>query len=147
MEEDTKRRFKEEFDETVHDVMVNFGKSEDIARLIVGTVICNTLKKLQIDTDELLFIEFYKKYVHEAKTLSFDDFTVSQLKQIIDETPMSNSDRQIAYKMFIERKTQLDNPLSAVRFNHSAPPRGLKRPLFYWKNFWTKRRKTDILYK
>ena len=26
MEEDTKRRFKEEFDETVHDVMVNFGK-------------------------------------------------------------------------------------------------------------------------
>lgn len=108
MEEDTKRRFKEEFDETVHDVMVNFGKSEEIARLIVGTVICNTLKKLQIDTDELLFIEFYKKYVHEPKTLSFDDFTVSQLKQIIDETPMSNSDRQIAYKMFIERKTQLD---------------------------------------
>lgn len=108
MEEDTKRRFKEEFDETVHDVMVNFGKSEEIARLIVGTVICNTLKKLQIDTDELLFIEFYKKYVHESKTLSFDDFTVSQLKQIIDETPMSNSDRQIAYKMFIERKTQLD---------------------------------------
>lgn len=108
MEEDTKRRFKEEFDETVHDVMVNFGKSEEIARLIVGTVICNTLKKLQIDTDELLFIEFYKKYVHEPTTLSFDDFTVSQLKQIIDETPMSNSDRQIAYKMFIERKTQLD---------------------------------------
>lgn len=108
MEEDTKRRFKEEFDETVHDVMVNFGKSEDIARLIVGTVICNTLKKLQIDTDELLFIEFYKKYVHQPKALSFDDFTVSQLKQIIDETPMSNSDRQIAYKMFIERKTQLD---------------------------------------
>lgn len=29
MEEDTKRRFKEEFDETVHDVMVNFGKSEE----------------------------------------------------------------------------------------------------------------------
>lgn len=108
MEEDTKRRFKEEFDETVHDVMVNFGKPEEIARLIVGTVICNTLKKLQIDTDELLFIEFYKKYVHEPKALSFDDFTVSQLKQIIDETPMSNSDRQIAYKMFIERKTQLD---------------------------------------
>lgn len=108
MEEDTKRRFKEEFDETVHDVMVNFGKSEEIARLIVGTVICNTLKKLQIDTDELLFIEFYKKYVHQPKALSFDDFTVSQLKQIIDETPMSNSDRQIAYKMFIERKTQLD---------------------------------------
>lgn len=108
MEEDTKRRFKEEFDETVHDVMANFGKSEDIARLIVGTVICNTLKKLQIDTDELLFIEFYKKYVHQPKALSFDDFTVSQLKQIIDETPMSNSDRQIAYKMFIERKTQLD---------------------------------------
>ena len=108
MEEDTRRRFKEEFDETVHDVRINFGKSEEIARLIVGTVICNTLKKLQIDTDELLFIEFYKKYVHELKTLSFDDFTVSQLKQIIDETPMSNSDRQIAYKMFIERKTQLD---------------------------------------
>lgn len=108
MEEDTKRRFKEEFDETVHDVRINFGKSEDIARLIVGTVICNTLKKLQIDTDELLFIEFYKKYVHQPKALSFDDFTVSQLKQIIDETPMSNSDRQIAYKMFIERKTQLD---------------------------------------
>lgn len=108
MEEDTKRRFKEEFDETVHDVMVNFGKPEEIARLIVGTVICNTLKKLQIDTDELLFIEFYKKYVHEPKALSYEDFTVSQLKQIIDETPMSNSDRQIAYKMFIERKTQLD---------------------------------------
>lgn len=31
MEEDTKRRFKEEFDETVHDVMVNFGKPEEIA--------------------------------------------------------------------------------------------------------------------
>lgn len=31
MEEDTKRRFKEEFDETVHDVMVNFGKSEETA--------------------------------------------------------------------------------------------------------------------
>ena len=108
MEEDTKLRFKEEFDEAVRDVMVNFGKSEEIARLIVGTVICNTLKKLQIDTDELLFIEFYKKYVHEPKALAFDDFTVSQLKQIIDETPMSDSDRQIAYKRYIERKTQLD---------------------------------------
>lgn len=31
MEEDTKRRFKEEFDETVNDVRINFGKSEDIA--------------------------------------------------------------------------------------------------------------------
>lgn len=70
MEEDTKRRFKEEFDETVHDVRINFGKSEDIARLIVGTVICNTLKKLQIDTDELLFIEYdhthYRKLRAEA---------------------------------------------------------------------------------
>lgn len=108
MEEDTKLWFKEEFEEAVRDVRLNFRKSEEIAKLVVGTVICNTLKKLQIDTDELLFIDFYKKYVHNPKALSFEDFTVSQLKQIIDETPRNDSDRQIAYKRYIERKTQLD---------------------------------------
>lgn len=105
MSENLKEEFKLEFDRTVEAVVKNYRKTDEIAKVIIGTIICNSLKQLQIDSTNMMFVDFYRKYIHNAPVLEFTDFTVSQLKEIIDETPMSLTDREIAYKMYIERKT------------------------------------------
>lgn len=86
----------------------NYHRTEDEANQIVTTILDNFLKQLQIDTNELLFVDFFSKYIHAMKVLCFSDFTVSQLEHIINETPMSEMDKKIAYKLFIERKTYDD---------------------------------------
>jgi hypothetical protein len=98
-------QFKSEFDEAVSDLMRSYNKTEDDAKLIIGTIIVNTLKKIQIDSDEMSFLEFYNKYVHTLRVLYYSDFTVDQLEHIIEQTPMSVDDKKIAYKIFIEGKT------------------------------------------
>lgn len=102
---DVKEEFKSEFCKAVDEIRCSYSKDEKTSRLIVGTIICNLLKRIQIDANERLFVDFYKKYIHTLKVLSFDDFTASQLQHIIDETPMSEDDKKIAQKLFIERKT------------------------------------------
>lgn len=105
---DVKEEFKSEFHKAVEEIRCTYSKDEKTSRLIVGTIICNLLKRIQIDADERLFMDFYRKYIHTLKVLSFDDFTASQLQNIIDETPMSDDDKKIAHKLFIERKTYQD---------------------------------------
>lgn len=107
IEEETEKinQFKAEFDEAVAGLMRSYNKTEADAKLIIGTIIVNTLKKIQIDSDEMSFLEFYKKYVHTLRVLYYSDFTVEQLEHIIEQTPMSEDDKKIARKIFIEGKS------------------------------------------
>lgn len=98
-------KIKAEFVETVNDIMSIYGKSIDDANLIVTNVVINMLKRLQIDSKELGFIDFYRKHIHNLKVLYFSDFTVSQIEKIINEAPMSDEDKKIARKLYIEAKT------------------------------------------
>lgn len=104
-EEEKIAQFKSEFDEAVSDLMRSYNKTEDDAKLIIGTIIINTLKKIQINSDEMPFLEFYNKYVHTLRVLYYSDFTVDQLEHIIEQTPMSVDDKKIARKIFVEGKT------------------------------------------
>lgn len=98
-------KIKSEFDETVNDIMNIYDKSLDDANLIVSEVIINVLKRLQIDTKELGFIDFYRRHIHNLEVLYYSDFTVTQLEHIINEAPISDEDKKIARKLYIEAKT------------------------------------------
>ena len=95
----------QEIDKLVTEIVNNYHRTEEEAKQILVTILVNYLKKIQIDSNELLFSDFFRKYIHTMKILRFSDFTVSQLEHIINETPMSEKDKKIAYKLFIERKT------------------------------------------
>lgn len=96
---------KDEFVETVDDLMTSYGKSVDDANLIVATAVTTMMKKLQIDSKELGFLDFYKKHIHNLEVLYHSDFTVFQLEKIIDESPISDDEKKIARKLYIEAKT------------------------------------------
>ena len=98
--------FKELFEETIECIKENYSKTDEQARIIVGTIINNNLKLMQVRMDLLNFVEFYKTYnINKPSVFTYNDFTVSQIKQIIDESLMSLQDKKIAYKMFAEHKT------------------------------------------
>lgn len=98
--------FKALFEETINCIKENYSKTDEQARIIVGTIINNNLKLMQVRADLLNFVEFYKTYdINKPSVFNYNDFTVSQIKQIIEESPMSLQDKKIAYKMFAERKT------------------------------------------
>ena len=52
--------FKELFEETIECIKENYSKTDEQARIIVGTIINNNLKLMQVRTDLLNFVEFYK---------------------------------------------------------------------------------------
>ena len=103
-----KENVKYEMQRTINDLKFNFGRTDEESLKIVATILCNLLKQMQIDADELTFLEFFSKYIHNAEVLKFSDFTNSQLIAIINETPLSDEDKLIAKKMYIDRKTYSD---------------------------------------
>lgn len=103
--ENIHEEIKDEFSETVDDLITSYGKSVDDANLIVSTVIVNAMKKLQIDSKELGFLDFYKKHIHNLEVLYHSDFTVSQIEKIISESPISDDEKKIARKLYVEAKT------------------------------------------
>lgn len=51
-------------------------------------------------------IDFFKQLTDDAKqSLSQQDFTVSEIKEIISETPLKQLDRDIAYLRYIDCMT------------------------------------------
>lgn len=90
---------------TLNDIKFNFGKDDYTSKHIVYKCVCNLLKQMQIDSDNLTFVEFFGKYIHNMECFSYLDFTSSQLKYIIEESVLNEEDKNIAYKLFVEQKT------------------------------------------
>lgn len=113
--EKLKKQFSTKFEETTEVIankyprFTNNKKDEDktlsIAKIVVGTMCINLMNQMQVDASTLNVLDFYTKYGNAMPILEFYDFTKSQIKELINESPLNDRDKEIAYKMYAEQKT------------------------------------------
>lgn len=82
--------------------------TEDTFKMVIYTVLINTLMDLQTNSMKLTMKEFHKKYVSNLPILYRCDFTCDEYKKIIDDSYLKARDKSIAYKFFVERKNSND---------------------------------------
>lgn len=114
--EKVKKEFSEEFNKTCEYIAEKYPRFENsnkvdqekslaYAGLCVGTCLINLLLKIQVDSNTMTVLDFYSKYGNALPLLEFRDFTNTQIKELINESPLSARDKSIAYKMYVEQKT------------------------------------------
>ncbi len=120
---DLKEKFSIEFERAVEWIMKNYPNKDETARDIVGEIIINELHEIRFDCENLNFIDFYKRHLPGSLYLDYDDFTKSQLEEIIRESHLTDRDRKLACyywlellseeeisnKLLIDRKTVRNN--------------------------------------
>lgn len=110
--------FELEFDKTLDTLMQMYhrhsrvkkdeGLTENVFRIVIDSILLNTLRQVQIDATMLSVNEFHSKYVPNLPILYRGDFTCDEFKQIIDECYLKERDKKIAYKFFVEKKNAND---------------------------------------
>lgn len=105
---DIKEEFKDEFYKTCNFVKTNYPSKEEQEGEIVGTIIIQLLHEVQHDTEKMNFIEFYKKHLKGTLFLCCDDFTATEIKQIIEESPLNERDKLIATTYWIDLMSEED---------------------------------------
>lgn len=79
--------------------------SDNVFKITIYTILLNSLKQVQIDSNLLSVKEFHTKYVPNLPILYRGDFTSEEFKEIIDSTYLKLRDKKIAHKFYVERKT------------------------------------------
>lgn len=87
-------------------VKKNENLTEDVFRIVINSVLLNVLKEMQIDGIKLTIKEFHRKYVPNLPILYRYDFSTEDYRTIIEHSYLSDRDKQIALKFFIEKKSQ-----------------------------------------
>jgi len=132
---DLKEKFRLEFEKTTEWIIKEYPNKDESARNIVGEIIIDKLHEIRYDSENLNFIEFYKKYLLGSLYLDCDDFTESQIDNIINESHLTERDRKLAKyywldllseeeisnKLFIDRKTVRNNiPKISMKLKETA---------------------------
>lgn len=132
---DLKEKFRLEFEKTTEWIVKEYPNKEESARNIVGEIIIDKLHEIRFSSENLNFIEFYKKYLLGSLYLDCDDFTKSQIDHIINESHLTERDRnlakyywldllseeEISNKLFIDRKTVRNNiPKISMKLKETA---------------------------
>lgn len=84
----------------------NYQKGEEVSLSIVEEVIKSLLEESLLDTSRLTFVEFSNKYLSNLNFFDYRDFTSTEIKEIIGETPLTERDRHIATLRYIECKSE-----------------------------------------
>ena len=110
--------FNIEFDKTLEQLIEAYPRtsrvkkeddlSSNVFKIVIYTILLNSLREVQIDTTKLSINEFHSKYVPNLPILYRNDFTCDEFKQIIDGTYLKDRDKKIAYKFFVEKKSKTD---------------------------------------
>lgn len=111
-----KAQFKQEFDKTLEQLVDTYPRhsrvkksktlTEDVFKIVIDLILLNTLKEIQIDANKLTFKEFHRKYVPNLPILYRYDFSSEDFTRIIEHSYLSERDKQIAFKYFIEKKSR-----------------------------------------
>ena len=72
--------------------------------MVIYSVLISTLREMQWDSSRLTMRDFHRKYVPNLPILYRYDFTAEEFRQIINECYLSDRDKKIAYKFFVEKK-------------------------------------------
>lgn len=84
----------------------HYQKGEQISESIIEEVLRSTLEESLLDTSRLTFVEYSKKYLTNCSYFEYKDFTSSEIKVIIGETPLTERDRKIATLRYIDLKSE-----------------------------------------
>lgn len=87
-------------------INTHYQKGEDISLAIVEEVVKTILEESLLDASRLSFIEYSKKYLSNVTFFDYRDFTSTEIKEIIGETPLTERDRHIAALRYIELKSE-----------------------------------------
>lgn len=79
--------------------------TDNVFKITLYTILLNSLKQVQLDSNLLSIKEFHTKYVPNLPILYRGDFTSDEFKEIIDSTYLKQRDKKIAHKFYVERKT------------------------------------------
>lgn len=114
---DLKEKFKLEFEKTTEWIVKEYPNKEECARNIVGEIIIDKLHEIRYTSENLNFIEFYKKYLAGSLYLDCDDFTKSQIQEIIKESHLTERDRKLAeyYWLDLLSEEEISNRLQIDR--------------------------------
>ena len=99
---DEVERFKEEFYSALDVLLARYPNKDGEEREMLGYIINQHLHQVKVDMEHMNFIEFYDKYLKGTMFHDYGDFTNTQIKQIIDESPLSERDRKLASYYFID---------------------------------------------
>lgn len=78
--------------------------TENSFKIVIYTVLLNSLRDIQQDSSKMTMREFHKKYVPNLPILFRCDFTGEEFSQIIKDSYLKQRDKNIAYKFFVEKK-------------------------------------------
>lgn len=78
--------------------------TEDVFKMVVYSVLISTLREMQWDSSRLTIRDFHRKYVPNLPILYRYDFSSEEFCQIIQDSYLSDRDKKIAYKFFVEKK-------------------------------------------
>lgn len=84
----------------------HYQKGEDTSLLIIEEAIKRLLEESLLDTARLSFVDYSNKYLSNEMFFDYRDFTSTEIRQIIGETPLTERDRHIATLRFIDRKSE-----------------------------------------
>lgn len=82
--------------------------SNDAFTIVIYSILLNTLREIQLNSNKLTMREFHRKYVPNLPILFRCDFTCEEFTKIIDESYLKTRDKNIAYKFFVEKKNKND---------------------------------------
>lgn len=128
-----KAEYQAEFDKTLKMLMECYPrisrvkKDDDLTKNVfdisINSILIDILKQIQIDCNHMTIHEFHKKYVPNLPILYRWDFTCAEFKEIIDSSYLTERDKKIATKFFIEKKSITDvyNELTDIGDRKTIP--------------------------
>lgn len=110
--------FTAEFDKTLKMLMDNYPrvsrvkKDENLTKnvfdITINTILINALKQIQIECNRSTIHEFHSKYVPNLPILYRWDFSTKEFTEIIESSYLTERDKKIAMKFFIDKKSITD---------------------------------------
>lgn len=109
---------KAEYDKTLKMLMENYPRvsrvkkeedlTENVFKIAIDTILIDMLKRIQIDSNHLSVHEFHSRYIPNLPILYRYDFSCKEFEEIINSSYLTERDKKIAYKFFVEKKSMKD---------------------------------------
>ncbi|MCQ2743092.1 MAG: hypothetical protein MJ239_07410 [Bacilli bacterium] len=83
-----------------------YQRNTEASELIVEVIMMFRLQECLRDAETMNFVEFSKKYINKYEFFEYKDFSVTEIKAIIGETPLTERDRKLAELRYIDLKSE-----------------------------------------
>lgn len=105
---DEKEIFKNLFYDCRKALLEKFPNKEGQENEILGHIVNNFLEDLKYNINKMDFKEFYHTYLQNTKFFDCNDFTNSEIEEIIKESSLSERDKTLAKLYWVDNKVEQD---------------------------------------